>query len=59
MGYSRQMIEELQQTINNADADVVVVGTPIDLGRFLSINKPVQRARYDLQEIGHPTWRIC
>jgi predicted GTPase len=55
MGYSRRMIQELEQTINNADADLVVVGTPIDLGRFLTINKPIQRARYDLQEIGRPT----
>ncbi len=55
MGYGRQMIHELEQTINNAEADLVIVGTPIDLGRFLKINKPVQRARYELQEIGQPT----
>ncbi len=48
MGYGRAMIEELEQTINNANADLVLVGTPIDLGRFLTINKPVQRARYEL-----------
>jgi predicted GTPase len=55
MGYGREMIHELEQTINNAEADLVIVGTPIDLGRFLKINKPVQRARYELQEIGQPT----
>jgi predicted GTPase len=55
MGYGRQMIQELEQTINSAEADLVIVGTPIDLGRFLKINKPVQRARYELQEIGRPT----
>lgn len=55
MGYGQQMIHELEQTINNAEADVVIVGTPIDLGRFLKINKPMQRARYELQEIGQPT----
>lgn len=55
MGYGRQMICELEQTINNVDPDLVIVGTPIDLGRFLKINKPVQRARYELQELGHPT----
>jgi predicted GTPase len=55
MGYGRQMIHELEQTINNAEADLVLVGTPIDLGRFLKINKPVQRARYELQETGPPT----
>jgi predicted GTPase len=55
MGYGREMIQELEQTINNAEADLVIVGTPIDLGRFLKINKPIQRARYELQEIGQPT----
>jgi predicted GTPase len=55
MGYGREMIRELEQTINDAEADLVLVGTPIDLGRFLKINKPTQRARYELQEIGQPT----
>jgi predicted GTPase len=55
MGYGGQMILELEQTINNTESDLVIVGTPIDLGRFLNINKPMQRARYELQEIGQPT----
>lgn len=55
MGYGATMIHELEQTINSADADLVIVGTPIDLSRFLKINKPVQRAYYELQEIGRPT----
>jgi predicted GTPase len=55
MGYGEEMIRELEQTINRAEADLVIVGTPIDLGRFLKINKPTQRAYYDLQEIGQPT----
>lgn len=55
MGYDPTMIHELEQTIDAAEADVVVVGTPIDLGRFLKVNKPIQRARYEVQEIGQPT----
>lgn len=55
MGYGPAMILELEQTINKVNADLVIVGTPIDLGRFLRIDKPMQRARYDLQEIGRPT----
>lgn len=55
MGYGTDMMHELQETINQANADVVVVGTPIDLGRFLKINKSLQRVRYELQEIGRPT----
>jgi predicted GTPase len=55
MGYGREMMRELEQTLNMDDADLIVVGTPIDLGRFLHLNKPVLRVRYELQEIGHPT----
>jgi predicted GTPase len=55
MGYGDEQIRELEQTINNADVDMVIVGTPIDLGRILKISKPSQRVRYELQEIGQPT----
>ncbi len=55
MGYSEEQIRELEATINNADVDLVIIGTPIDLGRILKINKPSQRVRYELQEIGQPT----
>jgi len=55
MGYGDVQIKELEATINNADVDLVIVGTPIDLGRILKINKPSQRVRYELQEIGQPT----
>jgi predicted GTPase len=55
MGYGDQQVKELEQTINNADVDLVIVGTPIDLGRILKIDKPSQRVRYELQEIGQPT----
>lgn len=56
MGYGREMIADLEQTINAVRADVVLVGTPIDLGRFLHINKPLVRVRYELKEIGSPTF---
>ncbi len=55
MGYGKAQMKELEQTINNSDADLVIIGTPIDLGRILKINKPTQRVRYELQEIGQPT----
>lgn len=50
MGYSDQQVRELEQTINAADCDVVLVGTPIDLGRLLKINKPALRVTYALRE---------
>ncbi|MGB9793797.1 cyclic 2,3-diphosphoglycerate synthase [Caldisericum exile] len=54
MGYSDVQIRELEQTINSIPADVVVIGTPIDLRRVIKINKPAVRVRYELQEIGKP-----
>lgn len=57
MGYGEKQMKELEQTIANADVDLVVVGTPIDLTRIITINKPYQRVRYELQEIGQPTLR--
>ena len=47
-GYGEQQREELEQTINAADVDLVLIGTPIDLGRLLRITKPAVRVRYEL-----------
>jgi predicted GTPase len=55
MGYSAEQMQELSQTIDNSPAELVLIGTPIDLGRLIRINKPSQRVRYELQEIGQPT----
>ncbi len=54
MGYGGKQIKELEETINNSDAELVIVGTPIDLGRVLKMNKPSLRVRYELEEIGKP-----
>ena len=54
MGYGKKQMAELEQTINNTPCDLVIVATPIDLRRLLKINKPSQRVRYELQEIGQP-----
>jgi len=54
MGYGADQIKDLEATINGADCDVVVIGTPIDLGRILEIDKPHTRVTYDLAEIGSP-----
>lgn len=56
MGYSGTQLHELEQMINAADADVIVIATPIDLARLITIGKPVLRVRYDLVEAeGSPT----
>lgn len=54
MGYSRRQVSELEQTINNSDAEVVLIGTPIDLRRVLKIDKPAVRVRYDLDPVSGP-----
>jgi predicted GTPase len=55
MGYGDAQTRDLEATINQADVDMVIIGTPIDLNRVIKINKPAQRVRYELQEIGRPT----
>lgn len=52
MGYGDEQVKDLEETINRTDCDSVVIGTPIDLGRILKINKPSTRVKYELQEIG-------
>jgi predicted GTPase len=54
MGYGSDQMKDLAATINASDADSVVIGTPIDLGRILEIDKPHTRVTYDLAEIGSP-----
>jgi predicted GTPase len=54
MGYGEAQTRDLEATINRADVDMVIIGTPIDLNRIIKINKPAQRVRYELQEIGRP-----
>jgi predicted GTPase len=47
-------MKDLETTINNTVCDSVVIGTPIDLTRFIKINKPNTRVYYELSEIGKP-----
>ena len=50
MGYSEQQINDLQETINRVPCDVVVSGTPIDLTKLITINKPLVTVGYELKE---------
>jgi predicted GTPase len=54
MGYSQDQVRELAETINRSPAEVVIVGTPIDLSRLIAFEKPAVRIRYELEEIGKP-----
>lgn len=55
MGYSAEQLRELQETINAADCDVVIAGTPFDLARLIECRHPIRQVSYELQEIGEPT----
>ena len=50
MGYGKKQIRELEKTINNTEAEIVVSGTPIDITRVLKSDKPIVRVRYGVGE---------
>jgi predicted GTPase len=55
MGYGRKQMDDLKETIARSDAEVVLIGTPIDLRRIIEFDKPALRVTYRLQELGEPT----
>jgi predicted GTPase len=55
MGYSDEQLRELEQTIDSAECDVVVTGTPIDLSRLIDTRHPIRHVRYELEELGRTT----
>lgn len=55
MGYGEEQMKDLEKTIAKTPCDAVVIGTPIDLPRFIKIKQPVVKVGYELQEIGTPT----
>jgi predicted GTPase len=55
MGYDDEQLAALEETLNAADCDVVVTGTPIDLGRLITSKHPIRHVRYELEEVGSPT----
>ena len=57
MGYGDEQIDDLEQTINACDCDAVVIGTPIDLGRIVNIEKPHTRVTYELERVSGPALR--
>jgi predicted GTPase len=55
MGYGREQVADLRETIVRSDADLVLIGTPIDLRRLADFERPALRVTYRLQEVGEPT----
>jgi predicted GTPase len=54
MGYGDRQVEELGETVNAVDCDLVVSATPIDLRRLIRPNKKLIHVSYELEEIGSP-----
>ena len=57
MGYGPEQVRDLEKSISRVKCDLVLIGTPIDLQRYVKIPQPSLRVMYDLQEIGHPDLR--
>jgi len=57
IGYGKKQLAEMEATINAADCDLILIGTPIDLGRLLSLNKPALRVRYELGDTAREALR--
>jgi predicted GTPase len=55
MGYGRKQIEDLEATINNTDCDLVLIATPVDLTKLISINKPSLRVEYAYKDNSSPS----
>jgi len=52
LGYGGKQVAELKKTIDDTPCDIVVIGTPIDLRRIISIKQPTVRVKYDLKVLG-------
>jgi predicted GTPase len=55
MGYGEEQVQELAETIRQTPADLVVIGTPVDLAKLVPLDKPSVRVRYELEELGEPS----
>ncbi len=54
LGYGDEQVRDLEDTIRRVPCDLVIVATPVDLTRIITIDKPMLRVRYELQELGSP-----
>jgi predicted GTPase len=54
MGYSKEQIKELQETVNNTPCDAVLVATPVNLAALIKLKKPVIRVSYEIADMEEP-----
>ncbi len=50
LGYYPEQLQALEETVNRAKCDAVIVGTPVDLRRYIRIDRPAVRVTYELSE---------
>jgi len=55
LGYSKEQLKELEETINKFDGEYVIIGTPIDLRRVINIKKKTIRIFYEYEDYGEKT----
>jgi len=55
MGYGPRQMADLEATVAQTPADLVIIATPIDLRRLINIRQPAVRVSYELVEIGRPS----
>jgi len=51
LGYYPEQLAGLEKTIKRADCELVIIGTPVDLRRHITLDKPALRVTYDLEEV--------
>ncbi len=55
MGYSDRQLRDLEQTVDAVECEVVVAGTPVELGRLIHTRHPIRQVSYELRELGERT----
>ena len=55
MGYNDEQIEDMEKTLNKAKCDIIVNGSPIDLEKLITVNKPIVKVTYDIESVKEPT----
>lgn len=55
LGYTEKQLKDLETTINNIDADVVILATPAKIEKLIKINKPIVRVSWELTIIEGPS----
>lgn len=53
-GYFAEQLKDLEATIQRTPCDLVLVATPIDLSRLITIPQPVLRVTYRIEDWGEP-----